>query len=355
MSNSQSASASGIRGCSEDIEKAFWQLWQQNQDYLYRCCLKWMSGNLADAEEALSRAMLKAWDKLPNHAEKITNFRAWLTRLTHNLCIDIHRERRRKAMQMESIEEIAARDNSAVISCLDSPELALLHHELGQYIRRAINTLPSRLRTPFVLHYYREISYQDIAQALAISIDNVYKRIQQARDILQKRLSRYFSGLDDALFDSYEHSYKREKSVVESEQFYPPRACFQTSLSDLDPPKSPLKRGTLIGFSPLDKGGWGGSNGLKTDPNLSYQRGNRDWKLASPNNKSFSLYSPLTKGGLRGVKARCEQSDETMISDSQAAIATGCMNETIHYHVTASCLETLHSGWYRSLCPLGWN
>jgi len=45
-----------------------------------------------------------------------------------------------------------------------------------------------------------------------------------------------------------------------------PRACFQTSLSDLDPPKSPLKRGTLTKFSPLDKGGWGGSNGLKTRP-----------------------------------------------------------------------------------------
>ena len=44
------------------------------------------------------------------------------------------------------------------------------------------------------------------------------------------------------------------------------RACFQTSPSDLDPPKSPLKRGTLTEFSPLLKGGWGGSPGLKTDP-----------------------------------------------------------------------------------------
>src|SRR4028119_2026459 len=42
------------------------------------------------------------------------------------------------------------------------------------------------------------------------------------------------------------------------------RACFQTSLSDLDPPKSRLKRGTLTKFSPLDQGGWGGSNGLRT-------------------------------------------------------------------------------------------
>ena len=251
MSNSQFDSASCIRSCSEDIEKVFWQLWQQNRDYLYRCCFKWMGGNPTDAEEVLSHAMLKAWDKLPDHAEKITDLRAWLIRLTRNLCIDIHRERRRKSMQTESIEEVAARENSAVISCLDSPEVALLHHELGQYIRRAIDTLPCRLQTPFILHYYRQISYQDIAQQLALSLDNVYKRIQQARDILQKRLSRYFSGLDDALLDSSE-SYKRGQSVVESEQFYPPN---------------------LLTKAP------------------AYQGGNRNWQLTSP----------LSKGGLRGV------------------------------------------------------
>ncbi|HEY9649694.1 MAG TPA: cobyrinate a,c-diamide synthase [Coleofasciculaceae cyanobacterium] len=47
----------------------------------------------------------------------------------------------------------------------------------------------------------------------------------------------------------------------------PPRTCFQTSPSDLDPPKSPLKRGTLTQFSPLKKGDWGGSPGLTTHPN----------------------------------------------------------------------------------------
>jgi len=45
---------------------------------------------------------------------------------------------------------------------------------------------------------------------------------------------------------------------------------FSPSPSDLDPPKSPLKRGTLTEFSPLFKGGWGGSPGLKTDPRVGY-------------------------------------------------------------------------------------
>jgi len=44
------------------------------------------------------------------------------------------------------------------------------------------------------------------------------------------------------------------------------RAFFQTSPTDLDPPKSPLKRGTLTEFSPLNQGSRGGSEGLKKDP-----------------------------------------------------------------------------------------
>jgi RNA polymerase sigma-70 factor (ECF subfamily) len=155
-----------------------------------------MGGNQVDAEEALSRATLKAWDKLPKHAEKITNPRAWLTRLTYNLCMDMHRERNRGAKGIESIEEIAVGDKEAVAVGACSPESAILYRELGMYIRRAIKALPPRLRHPFILFSYHRMSYTDIAQKFAISLDNVYKRIQQARDILQKRLRKYLSGLD---------------------------------------------------------------------------------------------------------------------------------------------------------------
>jgi hypothetical protein len=54
----------------------------------------------------------------------------------------------------------------------------------------------------------------------------------------------------------------------------------------VDPPKSPLKRGTLRKFSPLNKGGWGGSPGLNTDP--------------------------------RGVKGKCVSPDEDGIADYEA-------------------------------------
>ena len=42
-----------------------------------------------NAEDALSRAMLKVWEKIRDCTGNIKRLKAWLTQLTHNLCVDI--------------------------------------------------------------------------------------------------------------------------------------------------------------------------------------------------------------------------------------------------------------------------
>jgi hypothetical protein len=64
---------------SQDIYVVFSQKWREYQEQLYRCCLKWMEGDHAHAEEALSRAAIKAWDKVKDGKYIVINFKAWLT------------------------------------------------------------------------------------------------------------------------------------------------------------------------------------------------------------------------------------------------------------------------------------
>jgi len=175
---------------------AFWQLWELHRDYLYHRCRVWMGGNYSEGEEALSLAMLKAWEKLPDYAAQITNVKAWLTRMTHNLCVDLHRKRQRSAIGIDKIEEITSTEQESLASSSYSPESNLLRSELEIMISQQINALSPRLREPFVLKFYKDMSYQAIAEQLRISRDNVYKRIQQARDFLKKQLQRYLSGLE---------------------------------------------------------------------------------------------------------------------------------------------------------------
>jgi RNA polymerase sigma factor (sigma-70 family) len=189
-----------LHGCADypvHINSAFWQEWQKYGNELYLFCLKCMNGNVTDAEEALSRAMLKAWEKLQNYTEKIVNIKAWLTRLTHNICVDIHRENSRSAKSLENIELYASDEQQEKFFFDNTKETDLEINEKKTVICQAIHNLPSRLRETFILHFYRELSYQEIAQQQNISYQNVCKRISQARAILREKLKEYFIGLDE--------------------------------------------------------------------------------------------------------------------------------------------------------------
>ncbi|MDE5119405.1 MAG: RNA polymerase sigma factor, partial [Trichodesmium sp. St19_bin1] len=167
------------------IDSLFWQEWQKHQDYLYRCCVKWMGGNSTNAEDALSMAMLKAREKIQRCFETIQNFKAWLVKLTYNLCMDLLKESNRYNQKVEALD--------LVISLADGstqgrdPFLVAVYEELEDFCRLAIDDLPKRLRETFVLLFDKQYSYKEIATELNISESNLRKRISQGRAILQKR------------------------------------------------------------------------------------------------------------------------------------------------------------------------
>lgn len=172
----------------------FWEQWTEHQDILYQCCLRLMNSNRTDAEDALSRATLKAWEKVQKFEGKITNFRAWSIKLTRNLCIDIIRERSRGATGVESIELVGETDEMGIASSVESPESCLEREEKSIEIRRAIADLSETLRETFILHFYEELSHIEIAERQGISYNNVSRRIYVAKKKLKEKLSNYFLG-----------------------------------------------------------------------------------------------------------------------------------------------------------------
>lgn len=202
----------------------FWQLWESSQDYFYNCCLNWMGGNSHDAEDALNQAMLKAWNEWTKTKNKIIYPKAWLNRIIYNFCMDVHRKRKREATVIENIDDIKFADHPAFVSRAELPESNILNLEMGAYLYHHIESLPDRLRHPFILHYCQEKSYRDVAKQLALSEENVRKRIQKARKILQKQLHQYLAGEDDTSLDSL----NREILIVEelkSDKTLPQAQC----------------------------------------------------------------------------------------------------------------------------------
>ncbi|MDC0832027.1 RNA polymerase sigma factor [Geitlerinema sp. CS-897] len=184
---------------NDPVLQNFWKHWQHDRSRLFYCCLKWM-GNYNDAEDALSRATIKAWEKSQKHRGEIKNFKSWITQLTYNLCIDIHREHCRHTNRIINLEKIS--EEKDVNTTDNTPEIILEMNEKRFIIHRAIQNLPIRLRETFILHFYEELSYQKIAEAQAISYANVCKRISQSRKILSQELKEYFFEEDETDIDS---------------------------------------------------------------------------------------------------------------------------------------------------------
>ncbi|NEO95449.1 MAG: sigma-70 family RNA polymerase sigma factor [Moorea sp. SIO3G5] len=201
---------------SDGDSSAFWPLWEHYKEYLYHRCLSWMGGNTTEAQDALSQIMLKAWEKLPKFAAKITNIKGWLTKFARNFCVDRHRENNSGAIGVENLEAMTVPEGNGLVTEFDTPDLVVEKRELLEVIQSALEDLPENQRQVCVLRFEQELSHQEIAQRLAISNDSVRKRIQRARARLQQRLTKYQAGLDEKAYG--EIAFLQEIRGVEEQE-----------------------------------------------------------------------------------------------------------------------------------------
>jgi RNA polymerase sigma factor (sigma-70 family) len=168
------------------VSAAFWSVWLAHRDYLHRFSLRFSSGNPADAEDAMSEAMLKAAQAFAR--SEIRNHRAWLLRLVHNACMDRHRVAQRQSRLAADVAGDAGDAAPALAPRLDrSPEELLAASQLTVGLQEALAALPRSLAGPLLL-YLDGLSDAEIAASLNVSREVVRKRRQMARDLLRRQL-----------------------------------------------------------------------------------------------------------------------------------------------------------------------
>jgi RNA polymerase sigma-70 factor (ECF subfamily) len=145
-----------------------------------------MSGNMDDAQDALSEAMVKASTKFEDSMDEIRNHRAWLSRIVHNACIDLHRQNRRKAEYREETHGSADIPASPITApTIPSPEESFLAGEQLDQLETALLAMQEKLRKPLLMRCVQDRSYDEIAEALGLSNCAVRKRVQLAREHLR--------------------------------------------------------------------------------------------------------------------------------------------------------------------------
>lgn len=166
--------------------EAFWNVWLGHQDYLRGQCIRMMSGNMADAEDALSNAMLRASQKFEAYSDSIVNERAWLSKLVYNVCIDhFRREQRTESRPFDQEQGMQVVDTLYTDPQQSPEEIALCQEQLDQ-LHQSMSLLSDNLRVPLFLRCVEGWSYPEIAERLHLRTDTVRKRIQLARDQLKR-------------------------------------------------------------------------------------------------------------------------------------------------------------------------
>lgn len=173
----------------------FWHLWASHREIFFKKCLRIMGGNIDEAEDALSSAMLKARDKMLLNFGRIENFKGWALRLTENVCFDLLRKHRKMVHYGEVPESLIENNADDVFYLMECREKHHFQEAALQEVFRMANKLPRRLREPFLLRIFLAEPYHCIADHLCISEENARKRIQEARSVLKQQYGTKISRL----------------------------------------------------------------------------------------------------------------------------------------------------------------
>ncbi len=142
---------------------------------LFRFALK-MIHSVAEAEDIVQEVMIKVWDQRDSMKE-IKNIEAWCVRLTKNLTLDKIKSKHSKTQSFAVHMEL----ETSKISPHKQTEL----NDSMNKIKQLIQNLPEKQRQIIQLRDIEEFSYQEITEALGITIDQVKVNLFRARKTIR--------------------------------------------------------------------------------------------------------------------------------------------------------------------------
>jgi RNA polymerase sigma factor (sigma-70 family) len=152
---------------------------------------RWLTGNMADAEDVVQEACLKAHAGIASYAGG--NARAWLLTIVRNAAYSwLARNRPRAVMAVGDLADLddMAAGQGVSMPDTDSPEASLIAKADTATLEAAIAGLPEPFRETLVLRDINGLSYREISAMLTVPIGTVMSRLARARGLLMTELGR---------------------------------------------------------------------------------------------------------------------------------------------------------------------
>jgi RNA polymerase sigma-70 factor (ECF subfamily) len=155
---------------------AFDELYDRHRERLYRFC-RYRLGNDAEAEDVVQETFARAWGKLPAFAGD-GRFYAWLRVIASNLCTDVQRRTGRTEVRAVVDPGIATEGHEELYRDVDV-----------QLVRSAVLRLKERHREALELREWHELSYEEIASRVGVTVGTVESLLWRARQALKREVT----------------------------------------------------------------------------------------------------------------------------------------------------------------------
>ncbi len=173
-------------------DTAFTELLTRYERKIYRLA-KNITQNDEDAEDVMQEAFLKAYSHLDNFQGN-SKFYTWIVRIAVNE--SLMKLRKRKSDKLVSLDEQVDTGEDLVPREIavweDNPEAQYSQEELRGILDKSVESLATIFRSVFVLRDIEDLSTEETAEALGISIPAVKSRLLRARLQLREKLTRFF-------------------------------------------------------------------------------------------------------------------------------------------------------------------
>lgn len=152
----------------------------------------------AEIQDVAQEAFIKAYRALPNFRGD-SAFYTWLYRIAINTAKNhlVSRGRRPPSADID-VEDAEHFEGDSPLKDIENPENALFGSELKAVLDKAIEDLPSDLRTALTLRELEDFSYEDIADVMGCPVGTVRSRIFRAREAVDKQVRAQMDGLQTA-------------------------------------------------------------------------------------------------------------------------------------------------------------
>ncbi|HZC22864.1 MAG TPA: sigma-70 family RNA polymerase sigma factor [Candidatus Binatia bacterium] len=208
------ASAIGIRSQEEAAivaelkagsEAAYVWLIGEFQQPVYGLVYR-MVNDPADAADTTQDVFLKVFRGM-KHFHGESSLKTWIYRIALHEAANRRRWWFRHKAKETSIDPAESETPGAAENALqvaladpaDSPFDSLAHREVQQRVEQELRKVPEPYRTTLILRDLEEMSYEEIAEILEVSLGTVKSRLTRGRDALRQRLAPYVREVGNEL------------------------------------------------------------------------------------------------------------------------------------------------------------